>query len=277
MAVPFDGRGKPFNYAMKTEVEDVLISGCILGYGANRKGNPNLSRELFDLAAAAHHRLSMIPLGAERNLQQNFVNRFANRMRWSAINYANQGVPRVDLLLTWEIIAKLPVESVAREAKVLVEGYQSLLQEDRTWQEPKWFASLSAEQRTSYWMYRLRDLDDSMYSDAGLWSSGRMTPRRILGGFLLPQPEPRKINPAQELKKLGRAALPVVIAHLDDTRPTRAGELLRYGDCCQQIFEAITNHTIFEARGDVYPVQAGEEKLCKQRAEKWWAEQQVAK
>lgn len=38
----------------------------------------------------------------------------------------------------WEIIARLPLESVAREAKVLVEGYQSLIQEDRDWQEPKW-------------------------------------------------------------------------------------------------------------------------------------------
>jgi hypothetical protein len=278
--LPKPGKAGPYRplHIMEMEIEDVLMSGCILGYGANRKGNPKLSRELFSLAAAAHDRLSMHPLGAERNFQQQFVNRIADRMRWSAIADANRGAPREDLLLIWEIIAKLPVESTAREAKVLVEGYQSLIQEDRVWQEPKWYGTLSVEQRTSYWIYRLRDLDDSMYDDSGLVSStGRVTPLRILQDFFLPQPAPRKVNPAQELKKLGKAALPAIIAHLDDTRPTRTSSLLRYGDCCQQIFEAITNHSIFEKSGDVYPVQAGEEKVCKQRAEKWWAEQQLAK
>ena len=166
---------------------------------------------------------------------------------------------------------------MSEQAKDLVAGYKSLIEEDCAWNEPKWFASLSTDQKVAYWMYRLRDLDDSMSPDAGAVSFGR-TPRRILNDFLLPPPVQSEPNPAKELKKLGLAALPAVIAHLDDTRPTRIGPLLRYGDCCQQIFEAITGYTIFEQGGwETYPVQMGQQKLCKQRAEKWWAEQQLKK
>lgn len=82
-----------------------------------------------------------------------------------------------------------------------------------------------------------------------------------------------------ELKKLGMAAVPNIIAHLDDGRPTRCKGhwrsywpdghyLLRYGDCCQQIFEAITGKTIHTSGG--YPMQDGNGKKCKERAELWW-------
>jgi hypothetical protein len=85
------------------------------------------------------------------------------------------------------------------------------------------------------------------------------------------------------LVKLGKQALPQIIAHLDDPRPTRclgywrsvAPEthyLLRYGDCCQQIFEAITGHTIYQRQHTAgYPIRAGRGKECRARAEQWLA------
>ncbi len=278
MAGPFDSKGKSLNYMMDTELEEGLVSGCILGYRVKQANNPNLSHALYAMAERAHDRLSMVPRGSERDFPQNFVNRTVNCMRWCAILDANRGAPRIHLLEVWEIIGKLPLDSAVAEAKILIEGCKSLIEEDRVWQEPNSFTALSSEQKAAYWIYHLRDLDDSMYDDAGVVSAGRSS-RRILNDFLLPQPAPIKINPAKELKKLGLAALPAVIAHLDDPRPTRTGPLLRYGDCCQQIFEAITHYTIFETSGfpEEYPVQVGQEKLCKQRAEKWWAEKQLAK
>ncbi len=104
--------------------------------------------------------------------------------------------------------------------------------------------------------------------------------------FLWSRRSKNKPNPAHELKKLGIAAVPLVIAHLDDTRPTRckghwrsqAPEgyyLLRYCDCCQQIFEAITGHTIFKGRTTVSsPANGCKEKECKARAERWWRDYQ---
>jgi hypothetical protein len=274
MAGPFDSKGRPLNYMMNTELEFGMIRGCLLSYEAKHRGDAAMSRALLAKAVQAFQRLPIQPLLSKRDLEECFVDICAEKMQQYAMSRANAGAPRPDLLLTWEILAKLPAPCVAAEAKGLVEGYKSLIEEDRAWQEPKWFGSLSTDQKVAYWMYRLRDLDNS--NDAGVVSFGRRrSPQRILNDFFLPPPEHTNPNPARELAKLGKAALPAVIAHLDDTRPTRAGHLLRYGDCCQQIFEAITGFTIFEQDGsEIYPVQMGKEKLCKQRAEKWWAEHQ---
>ena len=89
-------------------------------------------------------------------------------------------------------------------------------------------------------------------------------------------------NPAVELKKLGYEVLPLVIAHLEDDRPTRCVGFWRnfapesyytltYGDCCQQIFEAIALHSIYERSSTSgYPLRDGKGKECKERAQQWW-------
>jgi hypothetical protein len=86
------------------------------------------------------------------------------------------------------------------------------------------------------------------------------------------------------LKKLGYDVLPQIIAHLDDDRPTRCVGFWRhyapdsyytltYGDCCQQIFEAIALHSIYERTSTSgYPMRDGQGKQCKERAKKWWQE-----
>ena len=72
----------------------------------------------------------------------------------------------------------------------------------------------------------------------------------------------------------------------EDARPTRCKGhwrsywpehhyLLRYGDCCQQIFESITGYTIFRGTSTVsYPIHDKEQKQCKEKARKWWKEHQ---
>ena len=256
-----------------------LIEGCIYSYWATRLGKNELSQRLSAEASKARKVLAeRFRDDAGKPLDQSVLDKLTQKMRNSAQSDANQGMPRTDLVKLWEIIAKLPDKDAAAQAKMLVAGYKSLIQEDRTWKEPKILALLTEQQKIDYWLYKLRDLDDTMYGDMAAVSMGRRTPRHILNGFLIPPPAPPKPNPALELKKIGEAALPAVIAHLDDTRPTRCGSLLRYGDCCQQIFEGITAHKIFDDHGNEnYPVQAGEEKLCKDRAENWWAEHRAKK
>ncbi|CAN5125322.1 hypothetical protein BH10PLA2_BH10PLA2_15190 [soil metagenome] len=274
---PFNQVNSSNSVMINGELQNVLVTGCLLGFAADQVGQKELSKSLFKLASNAHDNLSMFPLGRPRDFAQHCVNRAIDKMCVSAINAANYGVPRPQLLETWQIIAQLPDESLSAEAKNLVVGYKSLIEEDCKWQEPKWLASLSKKEKADYWMYRLRDLDDSMFFGSGV-SSGTIPPCRVLVEGFMPQTPKPKPNPAIQLRKLGMAALPVVIAHLDDTRPTRAGPMLRYGDCCQQIFEEITNHKIFESTlKEEYPVRAGKAKICKELAEKWWAGQSQPK
>jgi hypothetical protein len=108
----------------------------------------------------------------------------------------------------------------------------------------------------------------------------------VLGGFGFGEPDKKKPNAAVELKNLGLAAVPQLIAHLDDARPTRCKGhwrsywpeghyLLRYGDCCQQIFESITGHSIYTRSSTTgYPIQDGKGKECKTNAARWWQDYQ---
>lgn len=265
-----------YDYNTEAQLEHCLVGGCLHGFQAMRQGQAGLSQKLFALAFKAERILTRPQPGDKpEELDQQILNKVARAMGGSAEGYANGGLPRPGLLRLWEYIARLPMNKGTKNARGLVDGYKSLIAEDQNWKEPSSgkLATMSVQEKIDYWMYRLRDLDNSMYEDMALVSLGSRTPRYILAGFLIPPSVPVKPNPAKELAKLGTAALPAVIAHLDDARPTRTGPLLRYGDCCQQIFEGITQHTLFPKKGyETYPVQAGEAGKCKEQAEKWWAE-----
>jgi hypothetical protein len=175
-------------------------------------------------------------------------------------------------------VAVIPHQRFRDEATRTAKDYQSLIDEDAKWVEPdaKTLAAMKPEEKAAYWLYHLRDLDVGQWSDPG---SCRVLDE--LGRGIRLDGDPGPPNAAIELKKLGTAAVPLLIAHLDDTRPTRCkghwrrywpdGQyLLRYGDCCEQIFEGITGHSISSS---TYPIQDGKGKECKANAERWWADQ----
>jgi 3-oxoacyl-[acyl-carrier protein] reductase len=158
-----------------------------------------------------------------------------------------------------------------------VKAYQSLIAEDRKWVESgddEW-AVMTPDQRAAYWIYHLRDLAVGQWSDPGSC--------RVVDDVGAVGAGGKKPNAAAELKKLGMAAVPHLIAHLDDPRPTRCKGhwrsywpdghyLLRYGDCCQQVFEAVTGHTLTT---ETYPMQAKKGTEVKAAAEKWWRDYQA--
>ncbi|MEM9346110.1 MAG: hypothetical protein AAGB26_05795 [Planctomycetota bacterium] len=202
------------------------------------------------------------------------VDRIASGLSNGGIFLAHGKAPRKDLLSRWRRITSLPDHKHTDEAKAMVKHYQHLLEEDAQWVEPDAEAveQMTQEEQVAYWMYHLRD------HDAGQWMDpGRCNVFSDQGwGF---DEAAKKPNPAVELKKLGVAAIPQLIAHMDDARPTRCKGhwrsywpeghyLLRYGDCCQQIFESITGHEIYEGGG--YPIRSGAGKQCKERAAQWW-------
>ncbi|HZZ82774.1 MAG TPA: hypothetical protein VFE62_30020 [Gemmataceae bacterium] len=170
--------------------------------------------------------------------------RVASGWRNNAIYAGHGSTGRKELKESWDQIAALPYHEHRAEAKHMAMLYQQLLDEDARWIEPKAkaIAKMTPEQKVSYWMYHLRDLDIGQYSDPGTCDVLERFPFGL---------KRDKANAAKELEKLDMAAIPALIKHMDDLRPTRCKGhwrsywpeghyLLRYGDCCQQIFESIT-------------------------------------
>jgi hypothetical protein len=237
-----------------------------------------LALDLAALAARAHDMYSRRYSDAPSELPQFVADRIASQFRSHAVGEAHRGAPRSALLVQWEAIARIPYHEHRDEAKRMVEGYKALIAEDAAWKEPpaETLGRMTTEQQVAYWLHHLRDADAGQTSSPGECDVLRTYSRRNAD----------KPNPAAELQKLGIAAVPQLIAHLDDVRPTRCEGfwrwywpdsycLLCYGDCCQQIFESVTGHSIYDRRDtNGYPIKDGKAKECRARAEQWWRDYQ---
>jgi hypothetical protein len=185
--------------------------------------------------------------------------------------------------LRWNrALAKIPYredhEAIVRRIRQL----ESLIVEDDAWKEPSkaTIAKMDVHQKAAYWLYHLRNLKVQQCSDPGIC--------RILPDSFWPlteTPEASKKDapdPATALVSLGYDILPQLIEHLDDDRPTRCLGFWRsyaldsyyslaYGDCCLQIFEAISLHSLCDGtRIGPYPIKQGQGKKCKELAQQWW-------
>jgi hypothetical protein len=281
--VPEYKEGGPFRdmsrgrFALQAHVVDAAR----LAHFARQAGAAELADKLYAHAAEAYATYQgRYGGGFEKKgeLHEFVADRVASSERNGAMWAAHNGAPRADLLKRWERVAAVPDHQYRDEAKEMVEAYRTLIAEDAKWAEPdaeEW-AAMTPAQQAEYWVHHLRDLAVGQSLDPGSYS--------VFGEFgSLGADDRDRPNPAVELKKLGMAAVPHLIAHLDDPRPTRCKGhwrsywpdghyLLRYGDCCQQVFEAITGHTL---TGETYPMQAKKGKECKAAAEKWWREYRV--
>jgi hypothetical protein len=260
----------------------VILDAARYGHWAVERGEKQVALELFTLAAQAHQKYARTYVGeSPAELPQFVANQIAAGYRSGAIMGAHSGTARPECLRQWEIVARIPYHEYIDEAKRMVAGYKALIAEDAAWKEPlpETLNKMSVEQQTDYWLYHLRDANVEQTMSPGMCHV--VSP---FAGMIAYRRDPKRPDPAEELRELGFAALPKIIVHLDDTRPTRcqghwrsyAPEsyyLLCYGDCCQQIFESITGHSIFD-RGysNGYPIKDGKGKECQARAERWWQE-----
>jgi hypothetical protein len=210
------------------------------------------------------------------------ADRLAGGYRSGLLAAGHRGTLRPDLLIRWRALARIPHHRFVVEAREMAGHYESLVAEDVAWREPsrEARAGMAGPEKAAYWMHHLRDADLSQMANPGMCHVVAENDR--LANFLVGRdPDAATPNPAMELKKLGKDALPLVVAHLDDARPTRclgfwrsyepsSYHLLRYGDCCQQIFESITGHPIYErATTSGYPIPDGKGAECKAEAERW--------
>lgn len=206
----------------------------------------------------------------------------AEHLRSCAIFAAVEGDPREELLQIWQFVAALPEHPYWEEAEEMVLQYERLLAEDQAYREPTAAerAQFSTNRQIDDWLYQLRDWDTENLTDEGECRifplvRNSLRPRR----FDLNRP-----NPALELKEIGAAALPKLIDQIVDRRPVRCqcrvdlnGEyqdhLLRYGDCCIQIFESIAAIRFeYPHVPGACPTVDQRERQIQAAARRWWSE-----
>ncbi|MBI3098006.1 MAG: hypothetical protein HYY93_07155 [Planctomycetes bacterium] len=209
-----------------------------------------------------------------RSAEEVAVTGLAIMLRTTAIGDGHAGAPRPQCLDLWRRIARLPPTYLTPQVAETAAAYEAMIEEDAKWKEPtsEELSAMNVSDRVEYWLYKLRDLSISQSSQPGHCY--------VCGPWGWPQD--RAANPAKELVRLGWEAVPQIIAHLDDPRPTRclgfwrnfmpsSNYLLRYADCCQQIFEEITGYPVFEERSThSYPWMDGKCPEMKRKAGEWW-------
>jgi hypothetical protein len=257
---------------------------------AHEAGNSDLTTELASRSMRLHkEHLQTYPYWGTQTEFHRFVahNTFP-RGKWDGTNAlrslsGDERDPReqrVDQLAYLRRLAKIPYRPKHDDTVAAIGHYESLIAEDKAWKEPtkEEFAKFNVQQKLDYWIYHLRDLDVRQSMQPGMCYV--LTDGFGFGGQHMSTG--KKPNAAVELSKLSYDAIPKLIAHLEDGRPTKcvgygrnfipdSYHTLTYGDCCQQIFEAITLATIYErSTTSGYPHRDGVAKQSKERAEAWW-------
>ena len=120
-------------------------------------------------------------------------------------------------------------------------------------------------------MHRLADYAARQWSLPGSAS--------VLGDF---SGVPNEKNPANRLLELRWDAIPTLIEHLTDARPTRCmgyGRnemmstfyLVTIGDCCATVFQAITGEQIYQRSSIAGTLtKDGNARLAQKAAREWW-------
>lgn len=201
------------------------------------------------------------------SFEERLAGALRSNLRWQAIMAAHEGEARASLVKRWKTIDKLATDDAKKESEEMIARYEAMVKEDGEWKEP-------AQATVEAWIYRLRDLNARQMGQPG--------DCYVLGPWSgVPEDA---VNPADELYKIGWDAIPLIIEHLDDARTTRCLRywrnfapdsyyLLRVGDCCHQIFQAITGVEIYRipsTSGSL--MRDGQSQTAKERAQQWWKE-----
>jgi hypothetical protein len=280
-------------YREKGEAEAAVLDAARLACWASAVGNDDLARQLLTRAVEKRREVASRFTGYtfEATVHQFVARRTEPRSQETvaALFGDKKPSPRDERLQSLErdrALAKVPYRPDHDTILGRIRQLESLTAEDRAWKEPtkEDLDRMNVNQKAAYWLHHLRDLNVVQSMSPGMC---RVVSDSRWSGFESQQLNKDAPNPAVELKKLGYDALPQVIAHLDDDRPTRCVGFWRnyapdsyynltYGDCCQQIFEAIALQSIYERKSTSgYPVRDGQGEQCKERAEKWWREFQA--
>jgi hypothetical protein len=257
--------------------EALALEPALYGWWALQCG---LDRVGMDLVALGDRSIRQAPrhYGKEtRAISEILTEGLADHLREQVIEDARERFPLSHLFERWTKIAALPKNRWSEEAAVFVSLYKKLLEEKAAWVEPDAaaLAKRPGRDRAEYWVHRLRDHAPEIPSEPG---ECRVLPMGMFSFQGKGEPDA-----AQELEKLGWSALPALIDHFDDPRPTRAtcfaphnhgippSWILTVGDCCQIVFDTITRmrYSVWEEAA-YSPKKREMLDSAKAKAEEWW-------
>lgn len=249
------------------------VEAALFGYWTYRRGCPIYAYALFKRAKES---FSEYNNGREHFRQfsdaEFFPKSLCAFLRAFTADMANRGVSFEQLSEIWGVIKRTDPKNADPEAEEMVKFYKEMAKDEKKRKvlSEGEIKKLPAPKRVEYWMYNLRNLNlrqNDSWGDFNIFADRANSDDR---------------NPAAELVKIGMDALPSVIEHIDDRRPTRCAVssgrftsgslyLLRYGDVCQKIFSAITEKEIYDNRfSGGCMTQEGKEAEVKKVALEWW-------
>ncbi len=225
-------------------------TAAVFGYFAFLKDDLENAQKFCQLAEEI--------ISPKRNLTYLFVSNLYSLYKSESSYAAYQGLSLLELRNRQKRIYLL---SEKENDHVTLNLYQKMIEANQNWREPsaESFLRLSDKDQALYWIHHLQylaaspkkdDLEQKVDIFTGKWIGNR-----------LGQKWQGQDNPAQHLLNMGTKAIPVLLQHIDDLRPTRVlssriffqpttYELLNYGDCCLRILITIAGKD-FTSRKEV--------------------------
>ncbi len=242
---------------------------------AMKRGRWRQAADLLETTEAvyARRRDAMNRVGGGRTVylsSTTLVEAVVWNLRELAYLAAFEGEPRTALLDRWRKIADLTNDAFAPRPLEVAASYESLIEEDRGWTMPtdEQLSGMEPAERAAHLVHQLRDA-----THAG---EGHATNAVRLGP-----------DPVNDLLNVGWDAIPALIAHLDDTRPTRVplgGALMTHAQICSNLLEEIGGCLFASAQLDLKaavdslprPTAADQPApaSARQLAETWWKQAQ---
>ncbi len=207
------------------------------------------------------------PERLRENLQQQIGEAALEKGEVAALDPA---ISRTELLKTYaDFPARFPASTRIAYAHEAATALEVMIAEDAA-HHPKPLAEMSPAEQVAENIYQLRDVKIWMWTMHGRYP---IDARKREGE--------EEVTPVHRLVDLGEAAIPQLIAALEDRRFTRSpvpswhGEparAMRVGDFAQRILEHMSGRNFYPRRADDGHLIAG---TTRQQAEAWWAEMQA--
>jgi hypothetical protein len=270
------GKG-PSAHPYATREASGLMGEAVYAYWAFKRGLDDLGLELVAQTEGTFAGPHNDWVKSKKSVSQLIEAFLVQHLRAAALGAAHGGEAPTLVLERWKTIAtRLPEQEYPGEAKEMCALYETLVQEEAAWVEPKpeELARWTVPKKVDYWIHELRNVAASQWSDPGSVDIMHRWDRS----------NREKAYPPDELVKLGWDALPALVEHLEDRLPSRSigwhrsfspGSyyLLRVGDCCEQVFSAISGVSIYQPRSTSGAmVKDGDAPASKAKALKWWTE-----
>ena len=245
----------------------------VVAWGCWRNGLTNEAAKLYTEAVKLPARYQREQ--GDADFRTSVERDLAHALMWRSVeSFGNAQVPRRELLKQFETIERSYVRSEHHaRAKTTVATLRRMIVEDDAHQllTDEALAKLPVKAQVKEWIFRLRDQTGHQWSQPGSCE--------IFGDFGFG--DTKGTTPAHHLARFGHAAVPLLIAALDDPTFSRSVGyhrnfyfshiVLTVGDCAVQILERIAARSFSERRTtSSYLSKDGDLAATRRAAEAWW-------